>query len=177
MKKEDFNIMNMMNKMNDKKNNDDILSKIKDVKPNKEFANELYGAYGGQYGELSAITQYIYEEMVLHIPELSSEIRTIAIQEMRHLNILGKLLNKLGLPPFFKGVKDNIWCGTNVRYKYCSLKDMFDYNIKIEQIAIEEYLRLISITNDTNIIKIFEEILSQERVHLATFEKLKRIYT
>lgn len=54
---------------------------------------------------------------------------------------------------------------------------MFDYNIKIEEIAIEEYLRLISLTNDVNIKEIFENIISQERVHLATFKKLKAKYT
>lgn len=54
---------------------------------------------------------------------------------------------------------------------------MFDYNIKIEEIAICEYQRLIDICDDPNIILIFNNIIAQEEVHLATFKRLKRMYT
>lgn len=171
-----FDMMTMMSKMSKGQIDDKLLAKINNVKPDLIFAEKLYGAYGGEYGELSAITQYIYEQMVLEDEVLGSAIRKIAITEMMHLNILGKLLNKLGLIPFFKGSQNNIWSGDEVKYRYNSLRSMFDYNIKIEEIAIEEYKRLITLTNDTNIIDIFESILSDERTHLAEFEALKRKY-
>ena len=69
---------------------------VKYVVKNQMYANLLYDDLSGELGELSAVTQYIYEHMeIVNFPELSRIMVKIAIQEMKHLNLVGELIKKL----------------------------------------------------------------------------------
>ena len=77
---------------------DDVpFPEIKYVYANQIYANLLYDDLAGELGELSAVTQYAYEHMDMkNNEELSKIMLRIAIQEMKHLNLVGELIKKLG---------------------------------------------------------------------------------
>lgn len=143
------------------------------VQKDYNFAKNLYDSFAGTHGELTAITQYIYEHIkISEKKELSNILLHIAIQEMHHLDILGELLIELGLVPYYMGKYNNKWCSNNVTYRYNSLEEMLKINIEEEKIAIREYERLISITDDDKIKEIIERIIMDEQLHIKIFSEL-----
>ncbi|MFY9534584.1 manganese catalase family protein, partial [Clostridium sp.] len=71
------------------------------VKPNKHYAEIIQTSFAGAVSEFSAISQYIYHHLRTEdqYPEISKALESIAIVEMYHLEILGKLIIKLGGNP------------------------------------------------------------------------------
>ena len=61
---------------------------IKNIYQNHAYANLLYDDLSGELGELSAVTQYVYEHLNIQTEDiLSNVLLGIAIQEMKHLNL------------------------------------------------------------------------------------------
>lgn len=146
---------------------------IIDIKKDYKLGKNLYDSFAGKGGELTAITQYIYEHMTIkENKELANIFRIIAIQEMHHLEILGELLINLGLTPYFMGKYNNKWCSDNVLYRYNGLEDMLRINIEAEEKAIKEYKRLISITDDDRVKMILSRIIIDEEMHKKIFIEL-----
>ena len=97
---------------------DDVpFPEIKYVYANQIYANLLYDDLAGELGELSAVTQYAYEHMDMKNNEgLSKIMLRIAIQEMKHLNLVGELIKKLEKNPCFVNSKGIIWNSGNLNY-------------------------------------------------------------
>ena len=91
---------------------------VPNLYPNKKYANLIYDSFAGEEGELTAITQYIYEHIDLKDKEdVSKILLSIAIEEMRHIDILGEILINLGEKPIFRNSNQNQWTAKNVKYK------------------------------------------------------------
>ena len=55
------------------------------IRQNIRYANMLYNNFSGEAGELTAVTQYLYEHMELKRYENFSKIMlSISIEEMKH---------------------------------------------------------------------------------------------
>ena len=70
----------------------------------KKSAALLGSAYAGRHGELKSILQYIYHYFFfkkLGDEKSAQTVLGIAVSEMRHLEILGELMLKLGADPVF----------------------------------------------------------------------------
>ncbi len=148
---------------------------INDIKKDYNLGKNMYDSFAGKDGELTAITQYIYEQMVINEDkELAKIFRIIAIQEMHHLNILGEILINLGFTPYFMGKYNNKWCSNNVVYRFNGLEEMLRLNIKSEENAIKEYKRLISMTDDEKIKMILSRIIIDEEMHKKIFIELSK---
>ena len=64
----------------------------------------LSPAYAGRNGELTAILQYVYQSILLDGCGKTNEAKQlvrIAVDEMHHLEKIGSLFVKLGVPPVF----------------------------------------------------------------------------
>ena len=111
---------------------DDVpFPEIKYVYANQIYANLLYDDLAGELGELSAVTQYAYEHMDMkNNEELSKIMLRIAIQEMKHLNLVGK-------NPCFVNSKGIIWNSGNLNYDVKDIIKTMEYNIKTEKVAID----------------------------------------
>ncbi len=145
--------------------------KIRDIKPDYRFGKMLYNSYAGSYGELTAITQYVYEDMTNEeIKELRNVLMRVSIDEMHHLKILGELLSALGFIPYYMGSRNNKWCSDRVKYRFNSVEEMMKYNIQLEKMAIKEYERLIENTEDTCIKEILSRIIKDEENHIRIFK-------
>ena len=98
----------------------------------------MYDDLAGELGELSAVTQYAYEHMDMkNNEELSKIMLRIAIQEMKHLNLVGELIKKLGKNPCFVNSKGIIWNSGNLNYDVKDIIKTMEYNIKTEKVAID----------------------------------------
>lgn len=146
---------------------------IPNLYPNKNYANLIYDSFGGKKGELTAITQYIYEHLELKDNAVIQKILlNIAIQEMNHLDILGSILVKLGEKPFYKSSSEKCWSSSNLNYKECDLKEMMKINILGEEDAINEYKQLIKYTRNMYLRRVYERIILDEISHLEIFKKI-----
>ncbi len=133
----------------------------------------LYDDFSGEDGELTAITQYIYEHIEYdYQPKMSNILLKIAIEEMRHIKILGEIIKKLGGNPIYVNSQKKQWTSENVKYSFENLNEMLRYNIKSEEKAIEGYKRAIRYTKNIYLKNIFERIILDEQKHIEVFMKL-----
>ena len=140
---------------------------------NKRYVNLIYENFAGKDGELTAITQYIYEHIDFKGKEKISKILlNIAIEEMHHINILGEILVKLGAKPFFVNANQKEWSANNVKYQINDLSEAMKINISSEELAIAGYRRLMQYTNNVYLRKVYERIILDEKNHLEIFKKI-----
>lgn len=111
---------------------------VKYVVKNPMHANLLYNDLSGELGELSAVTQYIYEHMdIANFPEISDIMVKIAIQEMKHLNLVGELIKRLGKNPYFIDSKGMNWNSKYLKYNFDDIVETMRHNIETEKVAID----------------------------------------
>ena len=151
--------------------------KVKYVKPDIRFAKMLYDDYAGGLGELTAITQYVYEHIDLSKQiSLSRVLLKIAIEEMMHLNMIGELITKLGLEPVFISTNNCNWTSKNVKYNTGNLCRTMSYNVELEDAAIEGYKRAIMCTRNEQIVALLKRIILDEENHKKIFNMLADDY-
>ena len=149
--------------------------KIEEIKQNYNLGRKLYDVYSGNYGELTSILQYTYEGMT-NEKDLKKILQRIAIDEMKHLKVLGEILVELGFIPFYMGSRNNKWCSDNVKYKFKSVYEMLEYNIESEKYAIKEYKKLIEITDCKCIKETIERIIKDEENHVRILKAIWHEY-
>lgn len=74
---------------------------IKVEKENIEYAKFLSYPYAGLVSEDTATHLYMYQSFILG-DEIGNILEKIAIVEMKHLELLAKTINLLGLKPEYK---------------------------------------------------------------------------
>ncbi len=112
--------------------------------PNFTYAAWLYEIYAGQDSELTAITTYLYQAVVLDRPEFDSLLRPIAYDEMHHLDQIGTALRHLGVDPRYGAFSRGHWVDWRAKYinyttELCSLLEL---DIQDEAKAHHHYLEL-----------------------------------
>ena len=150
------------------------------VKPNKHYAEIIQTSFAGAVSEFSAISQYIYHHLRTEdqYPEISKALESIAIVEMYHLEILGKLIIKLGgNPGYWINKKDrNLnWNSSFVNYGL-NATEMINYDIADEKLAIKQYISAEKKINDSNIISIIDRIILDEEVHIQILTEVSKKY-
>lgn len=153
--------------------------KIRVERPNVEYAILLSDAYAGRTSEESAIGLYIFEHISLSDThkEYADILKQIAIVEMHHLDMLGKLIDLLGMKPTFmkydkrKGLIP--WNSSYIDYNI-DINNIVDIDIKSEENAIEIYRHILSIIKDKYIVEIIERIIKDEELHLDIFKEFKK---
>lgn len=135
------------------------------------YAKMLYDDFGGDFGELTAITQYIYQHIALAEKEdISKTMLSIAIVEMKHIDLVGELIRKLGYKPIYVGSTGSFWDASNLRYEIKSIQDMMEYNIKSEEEAIKGYEKAKRMTRNKMLRSLFDRIILDEKTHIKIFE-------
>ena len=142
---------------------------IKVEKENIEYAKLLSYPYAGLVSEDTATHLYMYQSFILN-DEVSNILEKIAIVEMKHLELLAKTINLLGLKPEYK-VNDIPWTTSYVDYNN-NLKDILKINIEAETLAIKNYNNLIKVIDDKYIKELLKRIIIDEEIHLKIFKDL-----
>lgn len=148
---------------------------IKVERKNPELAYKIFELYAGRVSELSAVCQYSFQDIYLNeYKELSEILKSIAMVEMRHVSILGKLIEALGLIPYYVTYKNNKpipWNSDYVDFT-TNYRNMLVNDIRIEKEAINDYEKIINMTNDPNVKNIINRIILDEKRHIEIFSKL-----
>jgi len=147
---------------------------LSNVRQNPKYADILLNSFAGDAGEFTAISQYIYEHMELdRYNNISKILLSIAEEEMIHLDMLGKLIRKLGKKVYFGSGEKTMWHGELVKYNFNSIYEMILYNIESEQKAIKGYREAIKFTQNKSIKELLERIILDEQTHIEIFNRLK----
>ena len=149
---------------------------IKVEKKNLRYANILLHNYSGMVSELTTITQYVHHKFKVFesTPKLAEAFGGIAMVEMHHLDILGKVIELLGEDPRFwirRKDKRYYWDAKFVDYG-TSIKEYLTYDIQAEVITIRDYNNVLNEISDPYITQIIERIILDEEVHLKIFKNL-----
>ncbi len=148
-------------------------------KPDKQYAELLYNAYSSSgNSELQAVTQYIYHHQTISNENVANILLCIALVEMRHLDALATLIEKLGgKPAYYNGNKswfmtgdlgyvDNVQDCSGNKNKNDLVCQKVTTDLLGEKAAIKNYKALITEIKDKKIIKVIEKIISDEEVHV-----------
>ena len=153
--------------------------KIQVERPNIEYAKVLSNIYAGEISEESCISLYIFEHISLFdtYQEYAEVLKKIAIVEMHHLEMLGELIDLLGMKPVFmsydKLKKELIpWNACYINYD-TNIKDIIDLDIQAEENAIACYRHILTIIKDKYITQIIKRIIMDEELHLSIFKSFK----
>ncbi|WP_010236696.1 ferritin-like domain-containing protein [Clostridium arbusti] len=121
--------------------------------------------------EYTTISQYIYAQMTTSDKCVSKTFLQIAIVEMSHLDMLGRIICDLGVKPKFRSGDCKIWCSDCVPYGHCT-KDRIKLAIKGEYKAIEQYERHIEKLHNKCIKELLARIILDEKLHIKIFKDL-----
>lgn len=150
----------------------------------QEILMMLKRIYAGIKSEFTSLTQYMYQHYIVwsnsKLNNLSVTLEKIAIQEMKHHEIVAKILVKCGIDPkncvYIDGNQNlcDYWKASSVSYEK-TLTKMFESNILLEQRAIEDYNEVITKTDNANLKQIILRILEDEEEHLKYFNDVLSI--
>ena len=100
-------------------------------------------AYATLHSELSAVLQYEYHALYANdgYPQIADLLESIAIAEMKHLELLATAMKKLGVDPIYrqKPQEPNVWYNTSAISYSKTLPKMLLDNIQGEMNAIADY--------------------------------------
>ena len=152
---------------------------LDDIKEDSKALRIVSPAYAGRDGELTAILQYVYQSVLLGACGKERESKLllgIAVAEMRHLQILGTLITKLGAPPVFTACPPypvSYYSASCVNYTR-SITSMIAADICAEHAAISEYTRMLCALKNPAVAAVIERIREDERLHLSALEQLEK---
>lgn len=153
---------------------------IQVCRKNQDYAFAMLGNMGGCTSEMSAISLYFYNSIILEAPyeEIKRVFHKIGMVEMHHLNIFGRLSEKLGAEPRLWNVNHGRFAYWTPQFnKYSRKIDILLKNAyKGELDAIDKYTRQLSWIEDRYIQENLERIILDEKCHLKIFESLYEKY-
>lgn len=138
---------------------------------------QLSPAYAGREGELTAVLQYVYQSIVfgeLGMQDASRALVKIAVSEMRHLEILGTAIVKLGAPPVFTACPPypvGYYSAACVNYAR-NPRQMLCADICAEENAISCYERILCKIKNPPVTAVVARILEDEKEHLKIFNDM-----
>lgn len=141
---------------------------------NAQYARMLERNLGSAGSEMSSICQYMYQSWILSAshPELSDICARIAQVEMRHLNILGRLIELLGGTPRFAAPTANgcqPWNG-NMLYYSRNPQSLLRHSIAQEQAAAEGYEAEAMQIHDPYVSAMLRRMAKAELLHRDIFQ-------
>ena len=134
-------------------------------------ARILSAAYATSAGELNASLQYIYHSINFSYKEdevRAELLKSIAIAEMQHLDLLGEALIRLGACPVYSFAPPahyNFYSTKFVAYSR-SLRNMIEDDIMGEKYAIYGYERMLPRLKNDTLRALICRILEDEHLHL-----------
>lgn len=146
---------------------------------NEKYAELIRSSYSGRESELTAAMSFIYHGLKFSksCPELSKAFIEIAVCEMRHLILLGKLLVSLGGDPGFycrlptNSIAGGWWnAGPLTLGSHSTIDAALQSGITAEKGSIAEYKSISEYIDDRNIRALLNRIAADEKLHLETLE-------
>lgn len=143
--------------------------------PNLCYAQMLSTVLASAKSELTTITQYTYFSWVLdqESADFAASFRKIAQVEMRHLDLLGKLITALGGNPIYRSYpykRPAFWSSGVLQYQ-CGTEKALHISIAGEQAAIDSYRHLSKLIQDSGVTTVLARIILDEEIHIHFFQQ------
>lgn len=142
------------------------------VEPNPYYASLLLEDYTGMVSEMTAINQYLFHHFTIPQPKISEMMECVAINEMKHFELLAETITLLNVSPEFRTLSTNIptyWSAGFVYYGI-DVRDKLPADVAAEQQAIHHYRYHQQLITDPYIQELLERIIKDEEYHLQLFE-------
>ena len=148
-----------------------------------EITNDLFSAkiispaYAGRNSELTAILNYNFQSLIfdgLGRKDIAETLTRISIDEMRHLELLGKTLYRLGVTPIytaFPPLRDMYFTTRYINYITDPVL-IIKLDIAGEQNAILSYERMLTKLTNHQVKLVIESILISERRHVQMLTEI-----
>lgn len=150
---------------------------LEGIVENRHDLQLLLGDYAGRVSEFSAIAQYVYHQLEFKgegLEEVGRTLLSIAQVEMRHLNVLGEVVCKLGgIPQFYyrEGGCLVPWSGRLV--SDCrQLEGMLQSDLQLERQTIACYRWQGEQVGQPQITALLNRIILDEEIHVQALESL-----
>ena len=150
---------------------------LTEIKEDVQTLRLISPAYAGREGELTAVLQYVFQSIVFGEQgntAASEKILKIAVSEMRHLEILGTMITKLGAPPVFTACPPypvGYYSAACVNYAKTP-RQMLCADICAEENAISQYEHILCRLKNPTVAAVISRIIEDEKEHLKTFNQL-----
>lgn len=153
---------------------------LDNIEKNPSWANLIQVSYAGLTSEFSAIAQYTNHYLKINddYADIHKTLRKITFVEMTHLEILGKLIVKLGGDPGYYIIKNNKhlnWVPSLIHYG-SNIKDMLLSDIDAKKASIAQYMSIEKEINNDSIFAILDRIILDEELHLQILYGLYKKY-
>ncbi|MGL4738015.1 MAG: ferritin-like domain-containing protein [Cellulosilyticaceae bacterium] len=147
----------------------------------KEYLGLVSEDYAGVISEMTSLSQYDYQKLVLDNPtykEISEALDAISSVERLHLDLMGELVILLGGDSRYWSIRKGTpqyWSPQYVNYTK-SPRDILLENIKGEELAIKQYQSHIVKIRDPQVVALLRRIVLDEQLHLEIFKDLYTRY-
>ncbi len=141
--------------------------------------NIISFAYATLRGELTATLQYTYHHFYLsnYDAEDSQLLMSIAIAEMKHIDILGESMLKLGVSPkYVQHPNTQAFYNTSTVSQSTTPQKMLMDDIQGEMNAICDYQKMLYTLKNEQVEAIIQRIILDEQLHLETLKKMLERY-
>lgn len=140
------------------------------------LANELTALFAGKGGEFSAIARYSYQHIVLSqsSPVVADTLECIGVVEMRHFELLGKMIHSLGvLPKLCENVKRRQYCWSGSFIMYAERPEkIIAHDIYEEKRGVLQYKAFMKKCGNDAVNDVIKRILLDEERHIEMLERL-----
>lgn len=145
---------------------------------NRQDLEMLQILYCSQYGEVTAIMQYLQQSFVFgyKYDEVANIIKHIAAVEMHHMELIGEAIVTLGGSAKYINIQEHqYWNGGMVSYS-CNLCKELMANLKSETEAYKTYLNFAERTQNYSLKALYKRIAMDEKLHIDIFTQLINNY-
>ena len=152
---------------------------VKISERNSSYGRMMLDNMGGQNSEMSAVSLYLYNNILINEdPRLSQIFKEVSIVEMHHLHIFGQIARLMGEPPRLwthRGNQMAYWSPGYNTYAF-DLKPILLDSRNREQAAVQKYQKQCSLIKDSCIVACLERIIEDEVIHIKLFQSLYEEY-
>ena len=147
------------------------------IEKNERDLKIISPAYAGDESELTAVLQYTYQYIRLEeigLLEQANLLKGISMDEMKHMQTLGRTICKLGAEPvftYFPPYPIRFFTARSVSYSL-SPKKMLADSIVGEQYAIDGYSRMLAKLTDEKVRAVIARIRLDEMEHLKSLQEI-----
>ncbi|MBT9779419.1 rubrerythrin family protein [Clostridium sp. MCC353] len=144
--------------------------------PNLRYANEMLSNTGSCNSEMSAVSLYFYNSVILmeNRKDFADIFHEISIVEMHHLDIFSQLAFMLGADPrlwTYQGRGARYWSPACNHYPR-PLAALLQNALLGEQNTIAKYRWQASLIQDRCITNLLNRIILDEQVHVSIFQAM-----
>lgn len=146
---------------------------------NQSYGQMMLDNVGGQNSEISAVTLYVYNNLLIdEDPRLSDIFHKISVVEMHHLHIFGQIARLMGENPRLwthKGRQMAYWSPAYNKYPI-EIEPLLINSLNSERGAVRKYQQQCRQIKDVHIVECLKRIIMDEEIHIQIFESLIKEY-